>query len=277
MTCSPSWNARTDGRAEQLRSDRRSQPRLVTPPGNAAGRWRAALDAAPVLTLTEVGDRGRATRSRRLVVLSAHPDDETIGAGRVVADWARRYGSAEAITLTAGEACVDHVGVTIPGLASRRIAEWQSAVRVLGAEPHPCWHIPDGRVGDVVGELGDRLARLVGEQDLLLAPWRHDPHPDHVAAGRVAAYAAARSGAGVIEYPVWMTYWCGPAQVEHTAYELLQMRTDPLTERCRQVALGYYASQQRPLRRDLAPVVPAAMLAHHDRQLILRPRRRTDD
>lgn len=250
---------------------------MVTPAGNDTDRWQAVIDTAAILTLAEVGDQGHTSGPQRLVVLSAHPDDETIGAGRLISDWTRRYGTAAAITLTAGEACVEHMTVTVPGLASRRIAEWRSAVRALGARPHSCWEIPDGRVGDSVDELGDRLARLVGEQDLLLAPWRHDPHPDHTAAGQIAWHAAAHTGATVVEYPVWMTYWCDPADLEHTAYELLQVTTDPLAERSRELALACYVSQQQPLRLDLAPVVPAAMLAHHDRQLILRPRRRTDD
>ena len=51
-------------------------------------------------------------------MLSAHPDDESIGAGRLLSAWRRSGGRAQAVTATAGEACFDHV--TDPPGGSRR-------------------------------------------------------------------------------------------------------------------------------------------------------------
>lgn len=249
---------------------RQCDSRVVTPPGRGAEAWRATIDAAPTIEVAEVG--GAMTSFRRLVALSAHPDDETIGAGRLIAGWARQQGMVLAITLTAGEACLDHLEVTVPELAKRRLMEWRAAVTVLGAQPGSCWGFGDGRVGLVVQEAADRLARGLGTDDLLLAPWRHDPHPDHAAAGEIARRAAERSGASIVEYPVWMTYWSDPSELERTGYQLLRINTDAAADSCREQALAQYISQQQPLRPGLSPVVPPAMLKHHDRQLILRPR-----
>ena len=48
----------------------------------------------------------------------------------------------------------------------------------------------------------DPLTEQVGDGRgvLLLAPWRHDGHPAHEAAGRAAAAAAARTGVRLLEY-----------------------------------------------------------------------------
>lgn len=58
----------------------------------------------------------------------------------------------------------------------------------------------------------DRLTGLVGDgrRVLLVAPWRRDGHPDHEAAGRVAAAVADRTGARLLEYPVWAWHWQRP-------------------------------------------------------------------
>lgn len=272
MTCPPCSNARVAEKSRRVRPEGLDGPREVTPAGNDTTFWSDIVESAISLEVSDLCVKQAAGRGR-LIVLSAHPDDETIGAGRLISEWARRRGPVEAITLTAGEACVDHMGVVLPGLARRRVDEWRAAVRALGAQPHSCWGVPDGRAGNSVTELGSRLAGVLSEQDVVLAPWRFDPHPDHVAAGEAAWHAAHLSGAAIIEYPVWMTFWCDPTELERSGYDLFQVSTDALAERSREVALACYVSQQQPLRLDLAPVVPLAMLEHHERQLVLLPRR----
>lgn len=256
-----------------MRTARRDEPRAVTPTGNDTTHWRDLLDSVASLELSDLCVKQAASGRGRAIALSAHPDDETIGAGRLVCEWTRFRGPVEAITLTAGEACLDQVGVVVPDLARRRVHEWRAAVGVLGAQADSCWGVADGRVSSVTSELGERLAGLLDEQDVLLAPWRFDPHPDHRAAGEVAWYAALLSGAGIIEYPIWMTFWCEPDEPGRAGYDLYGVGTDAVSERSRQSALACYVSQQQPLHPDLAPVVPPAMLEHHGRQLVLLPRR----
>jgi LmbE family N-acetylglucosaminyl deacetylase len=42
------------------------------------------------------------------------------------------------------------------------------------------------------------------------APWRHDGHPDHDAAGRAATIASAAAGAPLLQYLVWAWHWADP-------------------------------------------------------------------
>ena len=157
----------------------------VTPAGLPVDTWSTAVEHAPRRQLRDL-----APPATRLVVVSAHPDDETIGAGRLVAQWARERGPVLAITVTAGEACFDAVGIEEPGLAERRVAEWHAAMRVLGVTAGPHSVCPDGAVTEHQHRAEGVIAAHLRPGDLVAAPWRHDPHPDHEAAGRAAALAA---------------------------------------------------------------------------------------
>lgn len=244
----------------------------MTPPGNPVGTWRAVIAAASTVSVEQLADG----RTPRLVVVSAHPDDETLGAGRLIAQWARRGGAVSAVTLTAGEACVDHVTTRPAGLAARRLGEWTRAVRVLGASPEPFEQVADGGVADAGADIAARLAHALRPGDVVLAPWRHDPHPDHAAAAVAALRAARPLGAAVWEFPVWVTYWHQPAVLERTAYRLVRVRHTRAAEDARRRALECHRSQLRPLQAGLGPVVPPAMLAHHWCQLLLQPTRTAD-
>lgn len=239
----------------------------VTPCGNGLDVWASTIRRA----VTEHAEQLRKGPGATLVVLSAHPDDETLGAGRLIAWWTRHAGPARAITLTAGEACLSAVGPSLVGMGARRLAEWAGAVGTLGAHPEPCWEFADGQLADSLDTVAGRLAQCLSREDVVLAPWRHDPHPDHGAAGLAADAACRSTGATLVEYPVWMTYWSRPRELEDTAYQLVRVATGPEDERTRAAALRHYRSQLEPLGTGLGPVVPAEMLAHHHSQLILRP------
>jgi LmbE family N-acetylglucosaminyl deacetylase len=236
----------------------------VTPAGLPVTTWSTAVEHAPRRQLRDL-----APQATRLVVVSAHPDDETIGVGRLVAQWARERGPVLALTLTAGEACFDAVGIEEPRLAERRIAEWRAALRVLGVTAGPHSVCPDGAVTEHESRVAGVIAAQLRPGDLVVAPWRHDPHPDHEAAGRAAAVAAAESGAALVEYPVWMPYWMTPESVASAGAHWSVVDTDRVAEGQRDGALAAYVSQQEPVRPGTGPVVPPLLLEHHHAQLVV--------
>ena len=237
----------------------------VTPTGLPVEAWQVAVADAPRRGLADLVP----PTSARLVVVGAHPDDETIGAGRLVAEWARTRGPVLALTLTAGEACLDEVGVEEAGLAELRLHEWCTAVALLGAEAGPHQLCADGAVAAHADAMAAAIAAELGPGDTVLAPWQHDPHPDHKAAGRAASVAARESGATLVEYPVWMPYWMAPDAVAATGDRWSVVVTGTEAETARDLALAAYVSQREPLRPDLGPVVPPLLLAHHGAQLVL--------
>ncbi len=201
----------------------------------------------------------------RLVVASAHPDDETLGAGQLIAAASR---PVRALTLSAGEHCVDDPRVDPTDLGVIRLGEWRGALGELGATPvdSPRW--PDGRLSEHEDRLADTLAGELDADTVLLATWRHDPHPDHAAVGRAAAAAVALTGARLLEYPVWGPLWMTPDEVAETGCRLVRVELDERTRACRLRASRHYVSQLEGLFPGWDAVVPEELLLRHDRQLL---------
>lgn len=119
-----------------------------------------------------------------LLLLAAHPDDESLGAGGVLALHARAGGRAAVAFATDGEAGGAPRG---PALAARRRFEARAACRRLGVDCE-FWGLADGGLSRET-RLAAFVAEAVGRRRpvLLLRPAVDDPHPDHRALGRAAA------------------------------------------------------------------------------------------
>lgn len=188
---------------------------------------------------------------RRVVVLAAHPDDETFGAGGLIATAASRLGPAavSVVVLSDGEASHPRsVTIDAVGLAARRREECRRALDELGhGIPVDHWHLPDGDVASGEQPCIARLTSLVGDGRgvLLVAPWRGDGHPDHEAAGRIAAAAAVRTGADLLEYPVWAWHWADPSTIGWGAPRVLAL--DAAAARAKRRAMACHHSQVEPL------------------------------
>ena len=153
-------------------------------------------------------------------------------------------------------------------LEQHRRAELRSAVDTLGLPDPIVLGLPDGQIGDHEAELADMLTEILAARPAgtwCAATWRGDGHPDHEAVGRAAAVAAARTGAQLLEYPVWMWHWAHPddsAVPWHRAHSVPLTRAAMLRKR---VAAQYFAansSLRRPMQRRLSqPSVLRRLLA----------------
>ncbi len=188
---------------------------------------------------------------RRVVVVAAHPDDESLGAGGLLATLGHRGSrvQVDVVLLTAGELSHPESPTHTPdALAVRRRQEAAVAVRLLAPAARLHWAgTADGAVAQHEPALVARLVELVGdgEDALIVAPWRHDGHPDHEAAGRVASAAARRTGAGLLEYPIWAWHWSRPADAPWASMRRLSL--DAGTTRTKAAAIAAHATQTRPL------------------------------
>lgn len=223
-------------------------------------RWSAGARAGwPELDLT-------ALTGQPIVVLAAHPDDEVLGAGGLVALLTEAGASLRFVWATDGEA--SHPGSTaagVRGLAGTRRAESAAALDRLGASTasRVRLELPDGGLAEREEDLVRRLRCVTGPDDLVIAPWRGDAHPDHEACGRAAAAVTSR----VLEYPVWAWSWARPGE-DRVPWDRA-LRVDlPADVRARKAAaVSCFASQVRSLGPDPAdgPVLPPGVLAHFAR------------
>jgi LmbE family N-acetylglucosaminyl deacetylase len=249
----------------------------VTPAGHNLRRWASVRAGAVRLTLAELAEELDLERGAELVVFGAHPDDETLGLGRLIHAWAHRLGLVTAVVATAGEACLDHVGPRIPGLAQRRLAEWVTATDILGVGDQTPLGLADGTLTDQESTLSSMAERLLASRTgsltrpVLAAPWRHDPHPDHRALGRVIGSLGRSLGLPVLEFGVWMTYWSDPDELAADGRRLAVLSTNYHDELAFDRACKAFDSQLSPLVPGWGPVVPPAMLAHLQQQLLVLP------
>ena len=211
------------------------------------------------------------TQYQRLVVIAAHPDDETLGVGGAL-QVAHRAGAAITVVVaTDGEAAYPGLDAgQRRDLAADRRRELHQAMASSGlGEVEICWlGLPDSALEEHRQELTARLAELLDQAQAYLAPWTADPHPDHRAAGLAAAAAAPATTYGW-GYPVWMWPWMQPEDplVRWDRAHLLQL-TQPDLEAKRR-ARSCFVSQTQPPVRGGVPVLAPEMLAHSDRAVEL--------
>lgn len=215
--------------------------------------------AARRLSLTNGGQA-----CTRLVVIAAHPDDESLGAGGLIATAAAAGLPVYVVLLTAGEASPHAAaGKTRHALATMRLAEMENALARLAPDNYLVFlGAPDGAVADTEEQVARSLAELLGDgsQTLVAAPWRHDGHPDHDAAGRAAATAARASGARLLEYPLLTWSSASPDDLPWPAVTCL-----PLTPEVRDLkaaAIRAHVSQVRAAQPGRPAPLPGRVLAH---------------
>ena len=123
----------------------------------------------------------------RILVLAAHPDDETFGAGGTIARNARK---AEAIRIWIATDGTRQEGAPADESAygERRREEARNAARVLGVDPPVFGALPDRELASRREELDAALGELLEEfrPDLVLCPSPVEIHPDHRALAEAA-------------------------------------------------------------------------------------------
>ncbi|OMH32518.1 hypothetical protein BGP79_08605 [Tersicoccus sp. Bi-70] len=233
------------------------------------GRSEQSWAASPLASLpaAELADRD-GVALRHLIVLAAHPDDETLGAGGLIARAGATGAAVTVVVATQGEAShPDSPTHTPERLAALREHEIRAAVARL----HPdadvvLLGLPDGRLAaheDAV--TADLHARLGDAGTVLVAPWHLDGHTDHDAAGRAAAAAVTGTAARLLEYPVWAWVWAQDADLPWDGAVRLDL-TDAERD-AKTAALAEHTTQVGPLSPAPGdePILLPGMVARFER------------
>ena len=210
--------------------------------GTPAADWTAweAAHPAPELTLAEFG---------RLLVVVAHPDDETLGAGGLLRLAAATGLSVEVLVASNGEAShPDSPTTTGQELARIRRREVTGAIALLAPDARvSLLDLPDGRLIDALEPLIDAIQDRLGPDQLVVSTWTGDGHPDHHAVGRAALAAVAGTPASLWQMPVWAWHWARPGDGTLDGAGWGRVAVDADTRAVKRRAMAHHRSQVGPL------------------------------
>lgn len=206
---------------------------------------------------------------RRLLVVAAHPDDESLGAGGLMAMSAGLGVEVAVLICSAGEASHPRSRTHSPDrLASMRRAEASAAVASLAPTGQvEVLDLPDGRLAGVMDVLAAEILRRTGcggRGTWLVVPWRDDNHPDHAAVSAAAQRVAGSTGCRLLEYPIWAWHWARPGDGVLESENLVAVELSEVELRAKRRALSMYHTQVEPLS-DLVgdeAVVPPGFRRH---------------
>lgn len=230
---------------------------MTTPTPTPQADWRAALAAHPPRPLDPAA-------FDRLVVVAAHPDDETLAVGGLMGAVHAAGGDVELVVATDGEAAFP--GLDAAGraeLARTRRRELDTALAAQGLGDIPVYRLgmPDSALDAVA--LAEALAPLLRDADAYFAPWTGDPHPDHAAAGRAAAAAAPVTAHG-FGYPIWMWAWLTPDDPSIPWPHAFAHPLDDAARAAKRHAVTCFASQLAAGPGGEPPIVGPAVLPYFD-------------
>jgi LmbE family N-acetylglucosaminyl deacetylase/SAM-dependent methyltransferase len=201
----------------------------------------------------------------RLVVLAAHPDDETLMCGGLIAMAAAQGMPVDVIVATDGEASHPDSPTHSPDdLAILRRRECTSAVTGLAPQAHLRFLcLPDGETSQNTEPMTTATVETVGDGSgcLLVSTWRGDRHPDHRAAALAASAAAWRTDATHMETPLWFWHWASPSDLPLLSRDgrLFTLALDRSARSAKQSAITTHESQVKPL----GPEPGNEALLHH--------------
>lgn len=120
----------------------------------------------------------------RVLVLSPHPDDESIGCGGTLNIHAVNGDEIYVIFLTSGEK--GGHGISEEETTRIREQEAREATAVLGIQKIDFWHQPDGALRATT-KLISKLSQTISEwkPKYIYVPHNYEMHPDHRAAARL--------------------------------------------------------------------------------------------
>jgi LmbE family N-acetylglucosaminyl deacetylase len=220
-------------------SDNLSRPMIV--PLSSEEEWTSVWEAA-----TSWQPYGKP-----ILVISPHPDDETLGVGGLISTQISEGTPVKVIAVTDGENAYGQGDSTI---AANRRMEQTAALEQLGLKSSDIvrFGLTDSDVSSEQNTLAERLLPLVSNETHIFAPWIGDFHPDHEACGRAAQTVARSAGASLTFYFFWTWHRGTPQLLQGLPLRSLSLSANHRRSKLR--ALSQYRSQlEHPSGEPILP------------------------
>ena len=182
---------------------------------------------------------------KKVLVMSPHPDDETLGCGGTLRKHVLEGDQVHTIFLTSGE----RAGHGLPPEETKKIREEEAkkAGSILGISGMEFWRIPNSKLRvtkETVKKLQDKLTEY--KPDIIYVTHEGEMHPEHRAAARLVARVLERDGVPCINPEVLMFEVWTPMQDMDYIVDI-----SPFVEIKRKAILAY-ESQCRVMNFDAA-------------------------
>jgi LmbE family N-acetylglucosaminyl deacetylase len=197
--------------------------------GTPESYWQVELANAPAWTPPE----------GPVVVVAAHPDDETFGAGGLIHSCCRAGREVAVITVTDGEGA--RTDLAHPGAVRRR--ELRAALSCLSGR-YIQWHrlgMPDGNVVSHESALERAIKTRLPTDATLIAPFEQDGHPDHESVARICMTLGQRRNMSVLRYPIWAWHHSSPGAWQDREFVRFELNAEAQMAKSR--AIRCFASQ----------------------------------
>lgn len=185
-----------------------------------------------------------------ILVVAPHPDDEVLGCAGLIMSLVAANIPVTVVFVTDGAGSHPN-SRTHPASVLRQLREEEAlrAADILGVTVDHvmflrCTDTAAPHAGPAFADMVDKISTIVAatQSGTICAPWRHDPHCDHLAAHLMAKEVARRCNIRHLSYPVWG--WTLPPSTELGETDIEGSRLDLAgLDATKHRALAAHASQ----------------------------------
>lgn len=177
--------------------------------------------------------------TENIIILSPHPDDETLGAGGLIYNLRKHNQSVKIIAITDGENAYPKMNT----LRAIRQKEQEDALSLLGlsAENIIRLRLEDSGLSKQKARLKNLLEPYFTPNNHIIAPWINDYHADHEITGQVAQRLAQDNKTSLSFYFFWT--WHHATIKDLKPYTLKLYCLEQRTQERKLQALACYDSQ----------------------------------
>lgn len=195
------------------------------------------------------------TAGGNVMVLTPHPDDESLGCGAAIAAASEHGAKIAVVAVTDGRGSHPRSLLFPPEkLAAERATELKRAVHILtkGLGTVTTLNYPDQNAPSTIEDVATACYRLVPLMDDLMpsalwSTWRYDPHVDHQRTAQIALHLLSRNPTlTLLFYPIWGRFTEASIAASETLY---RFDTNSLRE-VKQEAILCHRSQMTKMISD---------------------------
>lgn len=173
-----------------------------------------------------------------VMVVAPHPDDETLGAGALIAAMSAQGVRVIVVAATDGENAYDLPPAERTSLGFIRQREQREALEELGVSADAIKRLrltDSGLMGQTV-ELERRILEVVELEMTILAPWEGDFHPDHIACAQAASAIARAKKLPLLSYFFWTWHRGYPELLDGLPIRRFEPPPDALAAKARAIS-----------------------------------------